>query len=108
LNLFNLEEEEIVEEEVNDDEFEDCHFEEVNAQESDQVIFRKLFVKRYHQIPDFSRLSRKPPAETIDYLILSNLCSFLLISRYYNGLILETEPEILVANLITQLLSEDS
>jgi len=100
LNLFNLEEE-VVEENENQEDFEDDHLEEVHADADDEVIFRKLFIKRYHQIPEFNKLAKRTPAVTLDYLILSNLCSFLLISRYHNGLLLEIEPEFLVRNLIT-------
>ena len=87
--------------EIDKEDFEDDQLEEVHADADDEVNFRKLFIKRYHQIPEFNKLAKRTPAVTLDYLILSNLCSFLLISRYHNGLLLEIEPEILVRNLIT-------
>jgi hypothetical protein len=50
-----------------------------------------------------SKLSVKLP-----YLIASNLCSFVFYSRYYNGTLLDTEPDLLARRLLKQLLDKES
>ena len=53
-------------------------------------------------------LKTRAPADTLPFLMASNLASFLFYSRYYNGNLLEVDPLRITATLTTQLLSKES
>ena len=59
-------------------------------------------------MPPLSTLLKRQPAETLPYLMASNLASFLFYSRYYNGNLLDVDPLKITAALTEQLLSKES
>lgn len=75
----------------------------------DHQMLEKVFKRRILAIPSLSQLLKtKKPAETLPFLIVSNLASFLFYSRYYNGNLLDVDPLRITASLTTQLLGKES
>jgi len=72
--------------------------------------FRDHFVKRSNQIPKLDKLVKVPEkiSQYLPFIITSNLCSFLFYSRFYNGSLLDSEPEQLCQALLKQLLAKES
>ena len=109
-----------MEDDDGDSDFEDCSEEEhdVDAErttepigdENDEALIRRIYSKRREAIPQLSQLmkSGKPVADTLPFILVSNLASFVFYSRYYNGDLLSVDPLKLSAVLVSQLLSIES
>lgn len=106
----DLEDSEVEEthDEASGSDFEELEETEIDSKESPN--FRAHYLKRLGQIPELSKIVRTPAklSDTLPYLIVSNLCSFLFYSRLYNGTLLEAEPEVLCRLLLQQLLDDES
>jgi hypothetical protein len=66
--------------------------------------FTALYLHRRAAIPTFDKLLKSKPSESLPYLLVSNLASFVFYSRYHNGALLEIDPLTLSAVLLAQLL----
>lgn len=103
---------------VGDDEGDDGDFEDIEEEEEEELdqsddlseaALERLYHRRLKAVPELgSILKSKAPAETLPFLMASNVISFLFYSRYYNGGLLDADPLRLTANLTAQLLSKES
>ena len=101
-----------------DDEGDDGDFEDIEEEEEEELdksndlseaALEQLYHRRLKAVPELgSLLKSKAPAETLPFLMASNVISFLFYSRYYNGSLLDADPLRLTANLTAQLLSKES